>query len=139
MAGTRLLERPSQGLHGPLDDLVRLAAELLRPTLVSGPLFATATTVAFPGLKGVLPGVGSFDPLDWGLGFELRDAKSPHWTGERNSPATFGHLGGSGTFLWVDPGAGVALAVLTDREFGPWALEAWPALSDAVLEAGGAP
>jgi len=54
-------------------------------------------------------------------------------------PATFGHLGGSGTFLWVDPGAGVALAVLTDREFGHWALEAWPALSDAVLEAGGAP
>ena len=139
MGGTRLLERPSQGLHGPLDDLVRLAAELLRPTLVSGPLFAAATTVAFPGLKGVLPGVGSFDPLDWGLGFELRDAKTPHWTGERNSPATFGHLGGSGTFLWVDPGAGVALAVLTDREFGRWALEAWPALSDAVLEAGGAP
>ena len=132
------LERPSQGLHGPLDDLVRLAAELLRPTLVCGPLFAEATTVAFPGLKGVLPGVGAFDPLDWGLGFELRDAKTPHWTGERNSPATFGHFGGSGTFLWVDPGAGLALAVLTDREFGPWALEAWPALSDAVLEASGA-
>ncbi len=135
MAETRLLERPSQGLHGPLDDLARLAAELLRPTLLSEPLFVEATTVAFPGLKGVLPGVGSFDPLDWGLGFELRDAKAPHWTGDRNSPATFGHLGGSGTFLWVDPGAGVGLAVLTDREFGPWALQAWPALSDAVLEA----
>jgi CubicO group peptidase (beta-lactamase class C family) len=89
-------------------------------------------------LKGVLPGVGAFDPLDWGLGFELRDAKTPHWTGERNSPATFGHFGGSGTFVWVDPDAGLALAVLTDREFGPWALEGWPALSDAVLEAGGA-
>jgi len=139
MAGTHLLERPSQGLHGPLDDLVRLAAELLRPTLVSGPLFAEATTVAFPGLKGVLPGVGSFDPLDWGLGFELRDAKTPHWTGDRNDATTFGHLGGSGTFLWVDPAAQIALVVLTDREFGSWALEAWPALSDAVLEAGGAP
>jgi CubicO group peptidase (beta-lactamase class C family) len=139
MAAARLLERPSQGLHGPLDDIVRLAAELLQPTLINGPLFAEATTVAFPGLKGVLPGVGAFDPLDWGLGFELRDAKIPHWTGERNSPATFGHLGGSGTFLWVDPDAGLALAVLTDREFGGWALEAWPALSDAVLEATGGP
>jgi CubicO group peptidase (beta-lactamase class C family) len=139
MASARLLERPSQGLHGPLQDLVRLASELLQPTLVAGPLLAAATTVAFPGLKGVLPGVGAFDPLDWGLGFELRDAKTPHWTGERNSPATFGHFGGSGTFLWVDPDVGIALAVLTDREFGPWALEAWPALSDAVLEAGGAP
>ena len=137
IAAVRLLERPSQGLHGPLDDLVKLAAELLRPTLVSGPLFADATTVVFPGLKGVLPGVGAFDPLDWGLGFELRDAKSPHWTGKRNSPATFGHLGGSGTFLWVDPGANLALGVLTEREFGPWALEAWPALSDAILEAAG--
>ena len=87
----------------------------------------------------MLPGVGAFDPLDWGLGFELRDAKTPHWTGERNSPATFGQFGGSGTFLWVDPAAAIALAVLTDREFGPWALEAWPALSDAVLEASGAP
>jgi CubicO group peptidase (beta-lactamase class C family) len=139
MAETRLLERPSQGLHGPLDDLVRLAAELLRPTLVSSRLFAEATTVAFSGLKGVLPGVGSFDPFDWGLGFELRDAKSPHWTGARNSPATVGHFGGSGTFLWVDPGAGVGLVVLTDRAFGPWALEAWPALSDAVLAAQVAP
>ena len=133
--GIRLMDRPSQGLHGPLGDLARLAAELQSPTLVSGALFAVATTVAFPGLKGVLPGVGSFDPLDWGLGFELRDAKTPHWTGERNSPTTFGHFGGAGTFLWVDPGAGVALAVLTEREFDAWALEAWPPLSDAVLAA----
>ena len=135
----RLLERPSQGLHGPLDDIVRLAAELLRPTLVDVSLFAEATTVAFPALNGVLPGVGAFDPLDWGLGFELRDAKTPHWTGERNSPATFGQFGGSGTFLWVDPAAGLALAVLTDREFGPWALDAWPMMSDALLQASGAP
>ena len=66
-------------------------------------------------------------------GFELRDSKSPHWTGARNSPRTFGHFGRSGTFLWVDPDAGVALACLTDRDFGDWAVEAWPALSDAVL------
>ena len=41
--------------------------------------------------------------------------------------------GGSGTFLWVDPAAGVALAVLSDRRFGDWATEAWPELADAVL------
>jgi CubicO group peptidase (beta-lactamase class C family) len=137
MGASELVERPSQGIHGPLGDLAALAAELLRPTLVSGPAFAEATTVAFPGLVGVLPGVGRFDPLDWGLGFELRDGKSPHWTGERNSPATFGHFGGSGTFLWVDPVADLAVVVLTDREYGPWSLDAWPALSDAVLAAAG--
>jgi hypothetical protein len=27
----------------------------------------------------------------------------------------------------------VALVCLTDRAFGPWALDAWPVLSDAVL------
>jgi len=56
---------------------------------------------------------------------------------DRNSAATFGHFGGAGTFLWVDPEVGVALAVLTDRPFGPWALTAWPSLSEAVLAAVG--
>jgi CubicO group peptidase (beta-lactamase class C family) len=81
----------------------------------------------------VLPGYGRHDPNDWGLGFELRDHKHPHWTGSRNSPRTFGHFGRTGTFLWVDPDAGLALAVLTDRDFGDWAIDAWPVLADAVL------
>ena len=87
----------------------------------------------FPRLDGVLPGFGRQTPNDWGLGFELRDHKSPHWTGSRNSPRTFGHFGRSGTFLWVDPAAGIALACLTDRPFGDWAAEAWPRLSDDVI------
>jgi CubicO group peptidase (beta-lactamase class C family) len=121
------------GLHGSLDDLVRLARELQAPRLVARETLDEATTVQFPGLAGVLPNFGRFDPNDWGLGFELRDAKSPHWTGLRNSPRTFGHFGSSGTFLWVDPDAQVALACLTDLDFGDWAKEAWPKLSDDVL------
>jgi CubicO group peptidase (beta-lactamase class C family) len=135
MAATTLVERPSQGLDGPLKDLAVLAGELLRPTLLPAARFTEATTVVFPGLPGVLPGVGRFDPLDWGLAFELRDGKDPHWTGSRNSPATFGHFGGAGTFIWVDPVLDRALVCLTDREYGPWALEAWPAFSDAVIDA----
>jgi CubicO group peptidase (beta-lactamase class C family) len=124
---------PASGYRGPIDDLLRLGRELLAPTLVAPETLGEATSVQFPGLAGVLPGFGRLDPNDWGLTFELRDAKSPHWTGSRNSPRTFGHFGASGTFLWVDPDAGVALGVLTDREFGEWAAEAWPPLSDAVL------
>ena len=135
MTGTTLVGRPSEGLHGPLRDLAALAHELLRPTIVTRPTLDAATTTAFPGLTGVLPGVGKFEPLDWGLGFELKDGKVPHWTGGRNSPRTFGHFGGSGTFLWVDPALDVALACLTDRDYGPWALEAWPPFSDAVIAA----
>ncbi|MGI8421366.1 MAG: serine hydrolase domain-containing protein [Gaiellaceae bacterium] len=125
---------PAWGFRGTLADLARLAQELLEPTLVAPETLAEATAVTFPGLIGVLPGFGRMETNDWGLVFELRDGKSPHWTGARNSPRTFGHFGASGTFLWVDPDARVALACLTDLEFDAWAKEAWPRLSDAVLE-----
>ncbi|MCA1572199.1 MAG: beta-lactamase family protein, partial [Chloroflexi bacterium] len=114
-------------------DLARFAAELQSPTLVARETLAEATEVAFPGLRGVLPGYGRQDPNDWGLGFELRGLKSPHWTGLHSSPGTFGHFGQSGTFLWVDPGAGAACVVLTDRDFGDWAVQAWPPFTDGVL------
>ena len=129
-----LRDSAAAGIHGTLDDLIALARELQSPRLIAPETLGEATSVQFPGLGGVLPDVGRFDPNDWGLGVELRDAKQPHWTGMSNSERTFGHFGGSGTFVWVDPEAGVACACLTDRAFGPWALEAWPRLSDAVLE-----
>jgi CubicO group peptidase (beta-lactamase class C family) len=124
-------------VFAPLDDTIRFARELLDPTLVDAETFAEATSVQFPGLAGVLPGIGRYDPLDWGLGFELKDEKTGHWSGTRTSPRAFGHFGGSGTFLWVDPEPRVACVCLTDREFGPWALGAWPCLSDAVLAEAG--
>jgi CubicO group peptidase (beta-lactamase class C family) len=131
--GARLAGSPAWGLRGSLSDALAVARELLEPTLVAPETLDEATRVVFPGLLGVLPGFGRMEPNDWGLGFELRDAKSPHWTGARNSGRTFGHFGAAGTFVWVDPEAGMALACLTDMEFGDWAKEAWPRLSDAVL------
>jgi CubicO group peptidase (beta-lactamase class C family) len=133
--GTTAVLRGSagSGVEGTLDDLVVLARELREPTRIAAETLDEARTVQFPGLDGILPGFGRQRPNDWGLGVELRDHKAPHWTGTRNSPSTFGHFGRSGTFLWVDPEAGVALACLTDRAFGDWAVEAWPRLSDAVL------
>jgi CubicO group peptidase (beta-lactamase class C family) len=133
MSATRLEGSPAWGAAGPLDDLLAFARELLEPRFLAAETLAEATRPAFPGLVGVLPGFGRQEPNDWGLGFELRDGKSPHWTGTRNSPRTFGHFGRAGTFVWVDPDAEVACACLTDREFGDWAVAAWPRLSDAVL------
>ena len=132
--GAALRGSPATGIEGSLDDLAALGRDLLEPSLVAPETLREATSVAFPGLVGVLPGFGRMEPNDWGLGFELRDAKEPHWTGSRNSLRTFGHFGRSGTFLWVDPEAKVALACLTDRDFGDWAKDAWPRLSDAVLD-----
>ena len=128
--------RGSAGSHlfGDLDDLLAVGQELLAPTLIASETLDEATTVQFPGLAGVIPEMGRFDPNDWGLGMELRDEKPGHWSGTRVSSRTFGHWGGSGTFIWVDPEARLALGVLTDRDFGDWAKEAWPRLSDAVYE-----
>lgn len=114
-------------------DLAAFAADLLKPRIVSAQMHAEATTVQFRGLSGVLPGFGVQRPNDWGLGVEIRDGKAPHWTGTANSPATYGHFGQSGTFIWVDPVADLALVVLTNRDFDGWAKPLWPALSDAVL------
>ncbi|WP_237568744.1 serine hydrolase domain-containing protein [Mycolicibacterium lacusdiani] len=127
------VEEAGYGGESTTADLAVFARELLRPELVSPQLHGEATTVQFPGLAGVLPGFGTQRPNDWGLGFELRDGKSPHWTGAQNSAATYGHFGQSGTFLWVDPAADLALVVLTDRDFGDWTQTVWPAISDGVL------
>jgi glucose-1-phosphate thymidylyltransferase len=96
MGGASLDGSPAAGATATLDGCVAFAAELLRPTLVAAETMERATSVAFPGLAGIVPGFGSQDPCDWGLGFELRAAKSPHRTGGRNSPRTFGHFGGAG-------------------------------------------
>lgn len=121
------------GATSTVADLTAFAVDLLRPVTVSAQMHAEATSVQFPGLTGVLPGFGVQRPNDWGLGVEIRGTKSPHWTGSANSGRTFGHFGQSGTFLWVDPEADLALVVLTDRDFGEWQYSLWPALSDEVL------
>ena len=135
MTATRLDGSPAAGAVSTCTDMIRFAAELQAPPRVSAVTLQEATSVAFPGVDGVLPGFGRQSPNDWGLGFEIRDGKAPHWTGAHSSPATFGHFGQSGTFLWVDPDAGAACVVLTDRDFGPWAVEAWPPFTDRVLAA----
>jgi CubicO group peptidase (beta-lactamase class C family) len=123
---------PGSGMHASLDDLLVLLRQFFAPTLLAGETLAEMTSLQFPGLSGVLPDHGRFDPLDWGLGLQL-NTRPPSWMGARASGSAFGHFGGSGTFVWVDPDAGAACAVLTTRRFGDWAKGLWPAFSDAVL------
>jgi CubicO group peptidase (beta-lactamase class C family) len=123
---------PGSGMHGSLDDVLAVGRELLVPRLVAGETRDEMVSVQFPGLSGVLPDYGRFDPLDWGLGVQL-NTRPPTWMGTRASHRAYGHFGGSGTFLWVDPDANVVCAALTTREFDAWAKDAWPRLADAVL------
>ncbi len=133
MTASALEGSAAYGAVSTCADLTRFAAELQAPSLLAPQTLAEATQVAYPGLAGLLPGFGMRRPNDWGLGFELRDHKSPHWTGSRNSPETFGHFGQSGTFLWVDPAAGAACIALTTRDFAQWSVSTWPAVADQVL------
>ena len=134
MNATRLLGSPAHGAESTVNDLLNFVAELLHPTLISAQTLTQAATPQFPDLDGVLPGYGRQSPNYWGLGFEIRGHKSPHWTGLLNAPTTFGHFGRSGTFLWVDPHHGVGCVALTDRTFGSWAVPLWPGLSDQVIQ-----
>lgn len=136
MTATTLTGSPAHGGRSTLGDLLRLADELLRPGRVLAPeILAEAVTPQLPHLAGLLPGFGRQAPNEWGIGFEVRGHKTPHWTPADASPQTFGHFGGSGAFLWVDPTAAVTCVGLADRLFGNWAMEAWPALGSAVLTA----
>ena len=133
MSGTVLAGSPAHGVAGPVSDLARLAHELVSPRRLDRRLIAAATVVTFPGLSGVLPGFGRQEPNDWGLGFELRGTKSPHWTPPEASPRTFGHVGQRGTFLWVDPDRLVACVAAGGKPFGPWTAEAWPRFGTRLL------
>lgn len=130
---TTLAGSPAHSATSTVADLARVVRELLAPTLLHPDTLAEACQVQFPGLSGVLPGYGRQEHNDWGLGLEIADTKSPHWSGSTTSPRTFGHFGRSGTLLWVDPVARVGCVALADRDFGPWAVQAWPTLCDNVL------
>ncbi len=126
----------AHGVRSNLADTCRFVAEVMRPTLIDASTAADAERIHYPTLAGIVPGVGRYEQCPWGLGFEVRGTKEPHWTGTTNSPRTFGHFGGSGTMFWIDPDRDLALVALADRDFDQWAsaaLRAWPELSDAVI------
>lgn len=135
LPSTDLSGSPAKDHASSVTDLVDVLRSVVSGRLLAPETVASMTTPAFPELAGVLPGFGRQDPNPWGLGVEIRGAKHPHWTGNRNSESTWGHFGQSGTFVWWDPEPALGLVVLTDRPFGPWTAEAWPALADEVLAA----
>jgi CubicO group peptidase (beta-lactamase class C family) len=138
MDSTTLRGSPAHAIWSTLGDVITFLSEVIHPTLLDPATVASATTPQFPDIAGKVPGVGSFSTCPWGLGVEIHGTKHPHWMGATNSPAAFGHFGGAGTMMWVDPPHRAALVALTDKPFDDWAataLQVWPALSDAVVAA----
>ena len=133
MASVLIPGSPAHSGEGSARDLSLFARELAAPRLVSPALAERACAPVLPSLDGVLPGYGRQSPNPFGLGVEVRGAKSPHWTGKGNSPQTFGHFGQSGSFIWVDPVAERQAVFLGAEPFGQIHRKTWPALGDQIL------
>ena len=130
----RSLALPWGGLVTSVEGALRLVRafagfpyDFLPPDLLS-----EATRSQTDGIGG-----GFFPPLvwpdcPWGLGVEVRGAKSPHWTPPQASPASFGHVGSTGCLAWADPDASVAWVMFGARNFLSW-WDAWPAIGAALL------
>jgi len=134
LVGFEATGSPAHGMKASVNHLLAFGRELLNPTLIAAQTLAMATAPVFGELRGVLPGFGPANPNPWGLGFEIRGNKNPHWTGSNHDPTTFGHFGGSGSFLWVDPTRRLIGASVSNKMFGEWAAQAWPVANTALVE-----
>lgn len=132
MRATELYGGAGHGARSTVRDLMAFAEEILQPRLIDASTLHDACTVHYPSLAGIVPGYGRQNPCPWGLGFEIKGAKSPHWTGPSMPEDTVGHFGQAGTFLWAHPASGHACVVLTDRPFGDWAKPLWSEFNEKL-------
>lgn len=138
----RALGVPQSGAYGTATDYIALLRFVLdEGRAANGAALLAPETCALlrTNRGGALPGgVGGFmewDRCDWAIGFELRDGKVPHWTGDALSPEAFTHFGASGTLAFGDPATGACGVILADRgTYSGWMLESggWPDLCRAI-------
>ena len=104
------------GLFGPAGDVLLLAEEMLgalhgrAARQVDGRLFPAEAVRLFTRRAG-LP-----EDSSRALGWDTPSG-SPSSAGRHFGPSSFGHLGFTGTSLWIDPEADVAVVLLTNRTF----------------------
>lgn len=92
------------------------------------------TTNHTPGLRGGIEGFMTWEHCSWGLGFDVRGDKHPHFAGEFASPQTFGHTGVAGTFAWADPTRQLVCVMLANRLLhNRWHAPRWSRYSSAVV------
>jgi len=119
------------GLFAPAEDVARFAHmmltggyPILRPGTIS--LFTRRET----------------QPVDSSRALGWDTPSSPSQSGKHFSPGSFGHLGYTGTSLWIDPVRKISITLLTNRTWPDCANERIkqirPQFHDAVMEALGA-
>lgn len=127
------------GLFSNVPDLLRFSQAILQPQAVLQPesapaLFQPETLALFTARQS--EPVGTSRALGWDTPSE------PSSSGRYFGPRSVGHLGYSGTSLWIDLDRQIAVALLTNRTWPDRSNEAIkqvrPAFHDAILRALGA-
>lgn len=119
---------------GTFDDLIIFLNEIRSPQYIEKEIHNEIASTHNPLLPGILPGWGYSKDNTWGIGYEVKGEKSPHWMGSIASPTSYGHFGMSGSFIFHDPVNNISIAGLSNVDFGPWAKDVWPLLCDSLFE-----
>ncbi|HUQ49321.1 MAG TPA: serine hydrolase [Terriglobales bacterium] len=116
------------GLFAPAKDVAKFALCMLRG---GSPVFKPETVSLFTQ-RGSSP-AGSSRALGWDT------PSAPSQSGKYFSPESFGHLGFTGTSLWIDPLRDVSITLLTNRTWPDAKSQAIkqvrPAIHDGMMEA----
>jgi serine-type D-Ala-D-Ala carboxypeptidase len=119
---------PQAGLFSTAEDLAKFAHALLN---LGHPILRPETVALFTRRESAPPGTSR------ALGWDTPSA--PSQSGKYFSPQSYGHLGYTGTSLWIDPTRQLSITLLTNRTWPDCANHAIkqvrPKFHDAVVEA----
>jgi serine-type D-Ala-D-Ala carboxypeptidase len=119
---------PHAGLFATASDIARFAEAMLNG---GGPILRRETLSLFTRREVSPPGTSR------ALGWDT--PSSPSQSGKYFSPSSFGHLGYTGSSLWIDPERQISITLLTNRTWPDCANQAIkevrPAFHDTVMEA----
>lgn len=123
---------PHAGLFGTAGDLARFASMMAGGGTMDGRRVLPEDVVIRFTTRGDVPG------STWGLGWDTPSPEGYTSAGRRLSPRSFGHLGFTGTSLWIDPDRGAFVVLLSNRVYptrdNDRIRAVRPALADAVAE-----
>ena len=119
---------PQAGLFSTAADLAKFAQAMLNQ---GRPILRPETVALFTRRESVPPGTSR------ALGWDT--PSSPSQSGKYFSPQSFGHLGYTGTSLWIDPTRQLSVTLLTNRTWPDSSnlaiKQVRPRFHDAIIEA----
>jgi serine-type D-Ala-D-Ala carboxypeptidase len=119
---------PQAGLFSTAEDLAKFAQAMLNH---GSPILRPETVALFTRRESAPP--GTTRALGWDT------PSTPSQSGKHFSPQSYGHLGYTGTSLWIDPTRQLSITLLTNRTWPDCSNEAIkqlrPKFHNAIIEA----